>query len=535
MSCRSVSVDKVVSRRVVMTRQEVINQVSEQLERADFTRQMVSVLRTATGNVLNRAKQSLDATLEEGTNNRVEAVLADVTNNMTSATQEWIDESTNNLVVFPEGTRFISKDNDSLVILVEQKPQQRRVSYKQIIQSPTGGFTFLNNNYFVSLPFIQFIAKFVKQNNGYRFVELYMSCSKNPVESLDQHVNALIFPNIHHTNLVCIGSMANLPDNKDSIVDKMNHIISSYWDSQFNTDLSTNAVNFFNLNNMGGPNINDVNLRIANGFAAWQDRTAADPMFIIKPEANLGNSFRISSIIPSDNSSRSGKIAIRNRMKHSITTGITSLGSGIIQSVRDFNLVDENRDKPHVDTLKACYKNVIQSAYSNIWEGVNAIHEQKKTQDEEEIVRNRSQIERERRSLQTQQQNLERDRLAWQAEKTRRENELAVAYQYLQRKLQEIGSSVQQSLGREPVAPVVQVTPVVQAESVRLIEPVPQVNTTIDVSVATVPNPPGYSGRGRPRAEAWQVGSVYRKKQADGSYLGWIWNGNVWLETGRIG
>ena len=105
-----------------MTRQEVINQVSEQLERADFTRQMVSVLRTATGNVLNRAKQSLDATLEEGTNNRVEAVLADVTNNMTSATQEWIDESTNNLVVFPEGTRFISKDNDSLVILVEQKP-----------------------------------------------------------------------------------------------------------------------------------------------------------------------------------------------------------------------------------------------------------------------------------------------------------------------------------------------------------------------------------------------------------------------------
>jgi hypothetical protein len=222
-------------------------------------------------------------------------------------------------------------------------------------------------------------------------------------------------------------------------------------------------------------------------------------------------------------------------MKHSITTGITSLGSGIIQSVRDFNLVDENRDKPHVDTLKACYKNVIQSAYNNIWEGVNAIHEQKKTQDEEEIVRNRSQIERERRSLQTQQQNLERDRLAWQAEKTRRENELAVAYQYLQRKLQEIGSSVQQSLGREPVAPVVQVTPVVQAESVRLIEPVPQVNTTIDVSVATVPNPPGYSGRGRPRAEAWQVGSVYRKKQADGSYLGWIWNGNVWLETGRIG
>ena len=141
------------------------------------------------------------------------AVLADVTNNMTSATQEWIDDSTNNLVVFPEGTRFISKDNDSLVILVEQKPQQRHVSYKQILQSPTGGFTFLNNNYFISLPFIQFIAKFVKQNNGYRFVELYMSCSKNPVESLDQTVNALVLPNIHHTNLVCIGSMANLPDN----------------------------------------------------------------------------------------------------------------------------------------------------------------------------------------------------------------------------------------------------------------------------------------------------------------------------------
>ena len=46
-----------------------------------------------------------------------------------------------------------------------------------------------------------------------------------------------------------------------------------------------------------------------------------------------------------------------------------------------------------------------------------------------------------------------------------------------------------------------------------------------------IPNPPGYSGRGRPRSEPWRVGSIFRRKRADGSYQAYVYNGREWVES----
>ena len=105
---------------MAVSREQLIAQVSEQLEQKDFSGQMVNILRLATNNVLSRAKQSLDATLEEGTASRVDTVLQNIGNSMTIATQEWIDNTNGSLVIFPEGTRFVSKDAEKLVVVVEQ-------------------------------------------------------------------------------------------------------------------------------------------------------------------------------------------------------------------------------------------------------------------------------------------------------------------------------------------------------------------------------------------------------------------------------
>jgi hypothetical protein len=66
-----------------MTRTEAIQQLSNQLAQADFTPQMVNLLKQATERVLTRAKASLNASIEEGSATRITNELQNISNNMT--------------------------------------------------------------------------------------------------------------------------------------------------------------------------------------------------------------------------------------------------------------------------------------------------------------------------------------------------------------------------------------------------------------------------------------------------------------------
>lgn len=501
-----------------MTKQEVLAQVAQQLEQADFTPTMVALLKQSTGNVLNRAKQSLDATLQENSNPQIDTVLNSVGNEITQATTEWIDASTGQLVVFPEGTRFVSKDQTNLIVVVEEKPQVRTINFR------------CNNerrSYAISLPYIYFIACFQNQaNNNYRFVQLRLCSSKTPITSLDSQVCPLPLPNIHTGHTVCTGNM-NLPDANTTIVQKMNAVISGYWSSEFNTDLTQYFSEFVRSNRLVN-NIESYSDYFV-AFSNWQQSSRGNPLYAIQPNTVFGRAFTMNSLIPVDNSSRTSRTAVMNRIKTQVTNNMSQIGGNIIQTIRDFNIVDENRDRSHVETLKNLYNRVITSAYDNLWNNVNAVHEQQKAADLQQIQQQRQQLERSQRDLETTRQRnesslnrareqLETERNRWLQEKTNRENQLAVAHQYLTRKLAEVGSTVQQAIN--PNAPASNPAPVAAAAPVTRPQPVPQ---------GEIPNPPGFTGRGRRRLEPWTVGSIYRKRQSDGSYIVHVWNGFDWV------
>lgn len=512
-----------------MTRTEAIQQLSQQLQTADFTPQMVNLLKQATERVLTRAKASLNASIEEGTATRITNELQNISNNMTQATTEWIDATTGSLVIFPEGTRFVSKDAEKLVVVTEMEPQVRPINFRQVFPDRT-----VNHTFAISLPYIQMVSIFTRQGNDYTFGnQLYMSCTKTPLRSLDQQVYKLPLPNVHPHGQICTGSMRNLPGAGTSIVEKINAIMNSYWSSEFNTDLIHNFLGFCQSNRIS-ERFNSTD-EIVAAFRRVQELSAANPMFAIAPTTNYQVLGSLNNIIPTDNSSRTSRSAVINRMKERINDSNKNIGNSVMQTIRGFAVVDENVDRPHIETMKDVYKNIITAAYDNLWNEVNATAEAQKRADQEALNRQRQEADRINRDAQRIRQEFEEERRRWLAEKATQESRLSIANNYLQRKLQEVGSNMQEALNPNRAAPVQTQTPV-QAPPVRspifVNQPAPEPTPVQQpTNNGVIPNPPGYSGRGRPRSEPWRVGSIFRRKRADGSYQAYVYNGREWVES----
>lgn len=504
-----------------MTRNEAIAMLSEQLANADFTPQMVNLLKQATNKVLTRATSSLNAAIEEGTASRITQELQNIGSNMTQATTEWIDATTGSLVIFPEGTRFVSKDAEKLVVVTEQEPQIRTVNMVHLVNGVNRRDTFA-----ISLPYIQVISIFHRNGNDYVFNnQLYMSCTKTPLRSLDQQVFKLPLPNSHNHGQICTGSMRNLPGANTSIIEKINGVMNSYWNSDFNTDLSSNMVNFINMNNVFRINTGS-SAEIVSSFQRWQELSVQNPMYAIAPDTQYQNLCTLSSLIPADNSSRTSRTAVLNRMKERIIDANKNISNSVVQCIRSYSVVEDNVDRPHIETMKDIYKGIVTSAYDNLWNEVHNAHENQKRADAEALNRQRQELDRNNREIQRIRQEQENERRRWLEEKNAQESRLLIAKNWLERKLQEVGSNLQEAFNpNRPVQPQVAQAPVQPQVAPVQAAPIPVPNNGF------VPNPPGYSGRGRPRSEPWRVGSIFRRKRADGGYQAYVFNGREWVES----
>ena len=89
---------------------EVIDAVSKALQSKDLSRQAVMVLQKASQKVFDRIKQNVDAQIKEDSLPVVDEFVRGVANKLSAITQQWHDGVSNDLSVFPEGTRYIFQD-----------------------------------------------------------------------------------------------------------------------------------------------------------------------------------------------------------------------------------------------------------------------------------------------------------------------------------------------------------------------------------------------------------------------------------------
>jgi hypothetical protein len=332
------------------SQQEIVDAVKVQLKKKDLSEQAVTVMKQATSNVLDRVKKNIDAQIKEDSSPIVEKFAKDTAAKMSAMTQQWVDGVTNDLVVFPEGTRYIWRDGQVTTIIVEQQPQVRHISYNKHI-------------YLLAMPYVQFIIPFT---NHVPSGKLMVGCTKKSLSDLDQPLLQLPLPNIQN-HVVCMGDM-KFPSS-GNMTEMVRNLIGKFWQSDFNHNHHQANLDFINA--MGWTDTN------YDGMLTWQEKTKQDPMFIIGKDSKLKPDGTARRFFQSNSGDKGGSHSIVNNLKKEIITAIASIGGDVQKLLSSVDLDVENRKKTHVETLDGVLKEIIVQAYAELWE-----YMQKQLQDE---------------------------------------------------------------------------------------------------------------------------------------------------------
>lgn len=342
------------------SQQEIVDAVARQLQSKDLSQQAVMVLQRATGRVLDRIKQNVDAQIKEDSSPIVEDFVRNISTRLSAMTQQWADGIKNDLVVFPEGTRYIFRDGAMTTIVVEQPPQVRHVKVDGHI-------------YLLAMPYVQFILPF---KNHQATGQVMVGCTKKPLSDLDVPICNLPLPNVANHG-VCMGNCP-VPQGMN-MNDQVNTLIGNFWQSEFNQNHNADYLTFLQEMGWFTARGNQAGLYPDThpGLLEWQKKTEASPMFMIARETKLKPGGTVRRFLASDAGDKNGSQSIVNKLKTEIITAVGSIGGDIQALLTGVDLKTENREKAHVETLQNILKEIIVQAYAELWEYL-----QKQLQDE---------------------------------------------------------------------------------------------------------------------------------------------------------
>jgi hypothetical protein len=383
----------------------------------------VELVRTSTATVLKRLKNNLDVSVNEKSSHLIDGFIHSLSGQVTQYMNAWLDANENQLMVVPDGTRYVSRENGKVTIIVEQKPCVRRIN-------------FLSHYYNVSFPFVQYLISFTERGSGDIFDGMAITCSKKPMSSFQSEVHSLPMPNIGG-NRVCVGTMATASNNGRDLNTKVNHIVAGYWGSQFNMDLHENLMSFFatQFRDEFKTLPDDRNYASFHRcFAAWQEKST-NPLWCF--EASYPSTFQIGRFLPQD-ISVGGKQATMNRISQEIEKGIGGLIRNLAGDLSGIDVYEENRSQPHYAALQQTIRCVVNDVYVNMWSAVHSQHERKVAKDNQDLDLKRNDIENSIRNSSHILNNIELQRNNLNDEKLRVQCELFTVYQHLVKQLEEV-------------------------------------------------------------------------------------------------
>lgn len=313
------------------SQKDIVDAVTRQLQNKDLSQQAVMVLQRATAKVLERIKQGVSAQIKDDSTPIVETFGKNVSKKLSAMTQQWADGLTNDLLVYPEGTRNIFRDGKFTTVIVEQPPQVRHLNIDGRV-------------YLLALPYVQFYIAFQEANGVQTPVaQLNVTCTKKSIGSLDQAVYHTGLPNYNNGANVCMGSY-RWPQGKN-MTDAVNDIISGYWQSEFN----------------GGH---------AATFLDWEAQSKKDALYGIdkKKQYSIFTGQTVRSYLVRDTQNKTGTTSIVQNLKQEIITAVGLIGGDLQKMLTEVDLQTENREKVHVEALQGILKEIIVQAYTELWE-----------------------------------------------------------------------------------------------------------------------------------------------------------------------
>lgn len=156
-------------------------------------------------------------------------------------------------LVLPEGTKHISVKGESVVLVVEEKPQKRTLFFD-------------NQHYYLALPYVVFVMHFVAK----RLVKssFYVYFRNKPIERTTAKLGCCGLPCVNNDGRLHFCNYADFPGKSTTIAEAANHAISQFWQSRFHLD------ELYSL----GPILSNQKVSLH----AWEGKSAEDPDFILK-------------------------------------------------------------------------------------------------------------------------------------------------------------------------------------------------------------------------------------------------------------
>ena len=415
----------------------IVNEFLAQADRAIVTDAMQRSLE----GVLRRNQESLLASVEDNTQAEVGALTRQLGESLTDLSQAWLEEGTNQLCLVPEGTRYFAREGNYMNVLTEYAPGLRRIIYRRNGERGEP----ITRVYELAMPFTQFVTVFRSSGRTMTFDSVRASCSKSPVTSLEQQVHKLPLPNVGLGGpfQICTGRGTHgmsVGSGSMSVIDKVNTTVTGFWQSEFNTDLSEPMLNFLIANFGLEATQRGNNEAVFAALDRWQERSRQNPHFMLEDDAsvNLGSTVRIGTLLISDITTRQGKTAFKNRVKTTISNGITSLTERLCGTLRATEVNDSNVPAVHGEAIKATLVRWLDGGVARIQRAYHDEYMRRWNEVHIPLRERESSIGRREARLESDRARLRTERSEYEKAKLREQVQVHAAHVALQRKEAEL-------------------------------------------------------------------------------------------------
>jgi hypothetical protein len=181
---------------------------------------------------MKRYQQKVNVGVQDSVADLLDTFKQKVAESVFSVADEWTAANPGlEPILYPKGCRFCYSHGDNTIVVIEEDPKIRSLSFDGGMAGHTFEYGHDDSRRFtLALPYVIFLAHF---KNG-RFQFLYSGWRTRSLVSLNDLVVKPLLPNIHDNLQACLGRYADVGNQ----VEDTPNIITRFWNSRFNNDLS---------------------------------------------------------------------------------------------------------------------------------------------------------------------------------------------------------------------------------------------------------------------------------------------------------
>lgn len=227
---------------------------------------------------LKRFQEKVNTGAEDSVADLLDTFKKKVLNEVFDLSQNWLVSTKRERILFPQNCRFLYTVGCSTIAVIEEAPSIRTLTLDNaLLADERTGATRVTSRHALALPYTVFLLHFINDHytgSGYnRLANLYVTWRNAPLQTLDDALYTPVLPNLHQGCSACMGN--NFFPEGENIAQIVNHTISAYWTSSFNTDLSQ----FWWDKGEVDPRFNTVR--------SWKEATEDNPLFVLEPSYRL--------------------------------------------------------------------------------------------------------------------------------------------------------------------------------------------------------------------------------------------------------